>query len=62
MNKTQVISLLVTLGATANTIYGFLQNNSGILTDFGIAPKWGQIIMLIGLVATALSTSLAAKK
>lgn len=59
LNKSQVISWLITIGATFSTVYGFIQGNMGILTEFGIDQKWAQLIMLIGLIATALSSSLA---
>jgi hypothetical protein len=62
MNKTQIISALVTVGAVLNTIYGFIQENNGVLTDLGLSPKWGVVIMLLGLIITSLSTSLGAKK
>lgn len=61
MNKTQIISLLTVIAAAANTVYGFIENNAGILTDFGIEPKWNQVVFFIGVMATALSSSLTKK-
>jgi len=58
MNKSQLFSLITLVTAAANTVYGFIEGNAGLLTDFGISPKWGQLVMLIGLVGTALSSAL----
>lgn len=56
MNKQALISILVTIGASADTIYQFITDNQGLLNElFGLSPKVSKIIMLIGLLYTAFS-------
>lgn len=62
MNKSQIISLLVTIGASIDTFYGVFADNLGLLAELGLSPKITKIIMLLGLLWTAFSKSLTAKK
>ena len=55
MNKSQIISLLISIGAIFDTIWGVISDNQGIIVELGISPKITKIIMLIGLIYTAFS-------
>lgn len=60
--KTRIITWLITFGAFLDTAYGVLSENQGLLIELGISPKVTKVIMLIGLLWTAFSKSLAVKK
>lgn len=55
MSKSQIVSIIVTLGASLDTLYGFLADNAGLLSEFGLSPKITKIVMLLGLLWTAFN-------
>ena len=59
--KTRIITWLITFGAFLDVAYGVLVDNQGLLIELGINPKVTKIIMLLGLIWTAFSKSLAPK-
>lgn len=62
MNKAKIISILITIGASLDVIYGFLTDNATLLHElFGLSPKVSQIIMLLGLLWTAFNKSITQK-
>lgn len=60
--KTRIITWLITFGAFLDVAYGVLVDNQGLLIELGINPKVTKIIMLLGLLWTAFSKSLAPKQ
>lgn len=62
MNKSQIISLIVTIGAFLDTIYGIVSENAGLLSELGVSNKVTKVIMLLGLFWTAFSKSLLPKE
>lgn len=61
MKQSQIISLIVTLGAIFDTVYGVIAENAGLLSELGVSPKITKVIMLAGLLWTAFSKSLVPK-
>jgi len=61
MNKSQIISLIVTIGAFVDTLYGIVAENAGLLSELGVSNKITKAIMLLGLFWTAFSKSLLPK-
>lgn len=59
--KTRIITWLITFGAFLDVAYGVLVDNQGVLAELGVSPKLTKVIMLIGLLWTAFSKSLAPK-
>lgn len=56
MNKARIISILITLGAFLDTLYGFLTDNATLLHElFGLSPKVSQVVMLLGLLWNAFN-------
>lgn len=60
--KTRIITWLITFGAFLDTAYGVLAENQGLLVDLGVSQKVTKIVMLVGLLWTAFSKSLAEAK
>jgi hypothetical protein len=61
MKNTKIISIIITLGALIDTLYTVVTENQSLLSDLGVSPKFVKIIMLVGLIYTALSKSLIDK-
>lgn len=56
MNKAKIITILITIGASLDVIYGFLTDNATLLHEiFGLSPKVSQIVMLLGLLWNAFN-------
>lgn len=62
MNKAKIISILITVGASLDVVYGFLTDNATLLHElFGLSPKVSQVIMLLGLLWNAFNKPVTAK-
>lgn len=55
------LTLLVTIGATLDTVIGVILDNQGLLIELGVSPKLTKIIMLVGLVIAAVTKPLTEK-
>lgn len=60
--KTRIFTWLITAGAFLDTILAVINDNAGVLAELGVSPKITKVIMLLGLLWTAFSKSLAEKK
>lgn len=61
MKNSKIISIIITLGALIDTLYTVVTENQSLLSDLGVSPKVTKIIMVAGLIYTALSKSLIDK-
>jgi len=60
--KTRWITLLITIGAGIDQIYGVIAENAGLLVEIGVSPKVTKIILVVGIIWNAFSKSLTPKE
>lgn len=56
------VGLWVSIAAFLDTMYTVITDNQGLLIELGLSEKWTKVIMLAGLIWTAVSKSIIAKK
>ena len=47
MKKSQLVTVLITVGAIIDTLYTVVSENTGLLEDLGVSPKITKIVMLL---------------
>jgi hypothetical protein len=62
MKKSQFATILITAGAIIDTLYTVISENTGLLEDLGVSPKFTKVVMLLGLIFAAYNRGISPKQ